>query len=301
MDVGLLAALGTLMCWTVGTFSFTEASQKAGPIAVNRVRLLLAAGVLTIITLFIGVQATNSASWLWLSLSGLVGLTIGDHFAFSAYQLMGSSRTSLFATFAPAAALLFGFILLGEQLNLIGILGMVVSAAGLLVFLIQQKKEQTSIPLQVVMKGSLFAFLGALCQGAGLVLAKKGMETGAIDPIQATAMRMIAATIAIYTIGIVRKVALEKEMSHILGVAEHRNPVLRGVLFGPVIGVSLSLLAAIKLEVAVAQTILSLLPISVLGVASLRGKEKPGPAAWWGALLGLAGVMILVWRNELVR
>lgn len=55
------------------------------------------------------------------------------------------------------------------------------------------------------MKGSLFAFLGALCQGAGLVLAKKGMEADQLGPIQATAMRMIAATFAIYLIGLVGK------------------------------------------------------------------------------------------------
>ncbi len=299
MEIGLLAALGTLACWTVGTFSFTEASQKAGAIAVNRVRLLLAALLLTLLNLLIGITPTNVAAWGWLAMSGLVGLTIGDHFAFSAYQLMGSSRTSLFATFAPAAALLFGFVLLGEQLNTIGLLGMAVSAAGLLVFLQQQRKEATIIPMPVVMKGSLYAFLGAVCQGAGLVLAKKGMEAGQIGPIQATAMRMIAATIAIYAIGLVRNVDLNAEMRQVMGIKSHRTPVLRGVLFGPVMGVSLSLLAALKLEVAVAQTLLSLLPLSVLGIASLRGKEQPGPAAWWGALLGLAGVMILVWRDQL--
>lgn len=147
MELGLLAALGTLACWTIGTFSFTEASQKAGAIAVNRVRLLLAAIILSLINLILGFQNAGLNSWLWLSLSGLVGLTIGDHFAFTAYQLMGSSRTSLFATFAPAAALIFGFVLLGEQLNLIGLLGMAVSAAGLLVFLSQQKKEKATIPV----------------------------------------------------------------------------------------------------------------------------------------------------------
>lgn len=300
MEVGLLAAMGTLICWTVGTFSFTEASQKAGAIAVNRVRLLLAALILFLINWLIGLQETNFSSWTWLSLSGIVGLTIGDHFAFSAYQLMGSSRTSLFATFAPAAALLFGFLLLSEQLNFVGLLGMGVSAVGLLVFLHQQKKEQTAIPLPTLMKGSLFAFIGAICQGAGLVLAKKGMEVGTIGPLQATGMRMIAATVAIYGIGLLQGVSLYSEFQNILGIKAHRTPVLRGVVFGPVIGVSFSLLAASKLEVAVAQTILSLLPLSVLGIASIQGKEKPGAAAWWGALLGLVGVMILVWRNQLL-
>ncbi len=115
MNTGILAAFGTLACWTIGTFAFTLASQRSNPAAVNRVRLVLASLLLAVVSVLIfGVPFQQLVSgpsinqWFWLGLSGIVGLTLGDYFAFTAYRILGSSKTSLFSTFAPVAALLLG-------------------------------------------------------------------------------------------------------------------------------------------------------------------------------------------------
>ncbi|MBK6989842.1 MAG: DMT family transporter [Bacteroidetes bacterium] len=64
-----------------------------------------------------------SQAWLWLGLSGIVGLTFGDYFAFEAYSILGARLGSVLTTFAPAAALCLAWILLGETLSFIGIIG----------------------------------------------------------------------------------------------------------------------------------------------------------------------------------
>ena len=61
--------------------------------------------------------------WVWLGISGIIGLSIGDYFAFSAFKILGSSRTSLFSIFAPGAALIFGYFMLDENINAIGLTG----------------------------------------------------------------------------------------------------------------------------------------------------------------------------------
>jgi drug/metabolite transporter (DMT)-like permease len=310
-SLGLIAAVITLFCWTIGTFAFTRASELYAPKSINRVRLLFATVVLTVIVCFWRslnpIELFTKAlpeHWLWLGISGVVGLSIGDYFAFSAYKMMGSSRTSLFSTFAPGAALFGGFIFLGEQMNTIGLFGMAISVGGLVWFIQSAAaRKQNTEDKTHLKQGIVFAILGALCQGLGLVFAKKGLildsEAGRLMPLHATWIRMFAATAVIYFIGIF-KGNLWKEFKAVTFTPEIIKPVALGTLFGPVIGVSMSLYAASVIEVSLAQTIFSLLPISVMLAAVLMRREKLEVTSFIAAIIGVAGVFILVWRNDIL-
>lgn len=309
---GYAAAFITLICWTVGTFSFAKASQLYPPKSINRIRLLYAAVLLSVITFFAGdVSVATLFSkplpehWLWLGVSGVLGLSIGDHFAFTAYKLMGSSRTSLFNTFAPGAALFGGYFLLGEAVNMIGIFGIVVSVSGIVWFLQSNRKQtETTVKNEQLNKGIIYATLGALCQGLGLVFAKKGLmldaEYGKLMPLHATWIRMLSATVVIYVVGVF-KTNLLTEFKAITFSKTILKPVFIGTLFGPVIGVSMSLYAASYIEVSLAQTIFSLLPISVIITAVVLGKERIEPKSLVAALISVVGVFVLVWRDELLN
>jgi len=71
-------------------------------------------------------------------------------------------------------------------------------------------------------------------------------------------------------------------------------------LLGPVTGVTLSLFAIQKLEVAVAQTIFALLPLFVLPINYLFYKEKITFQSIFACLIALTGVVLLIWRNTLI-
>lgn len=80
--IGELAALGTATCWTVTAIAFEVAGRRVGSLAVNLVRLALAAVLLAgygalVRGLPFPTDATPHA-WMWLSLSGFVGFTLGD-------------------------------------------------------------------------------------------------------------------------------------------------------------------------------------------------------------------------------
>jgi drug/metabolite transporter (DMT)-like permease len=67
-----------------------------------------------------------------------------------------------------------------------------------------------------------------------------------------------------------------------------------GVLFGPIIGVTCSLIAARYLEVAIAQTIMSMVPFVVIAIASIVYRQ---PVRWRsvvGAIIAVIGVVLLV-------
>ncbi|MFN6082262.1 MAG: EamA family transporter, partial [Bacteroidota bacterium] len=91
------------------------------------------------------------------------------------------------------------------------------------------------------------------------------------------------------------------EFKEIAFKPQHLKPVLIGTVFGPVIGVSMSLLAASIIEVSLAQTIFSLLPITVMLAAVLSGREKLELSSFIAAIISVGGVFILVWREEITQ
>ena len=76
--------------------------------------------------------------------------------------------------------------------------------------------------------------------------------------------------------------------------------ILMGTLFGPVMGVTFSLMAVKKLDVAVAQTIFALLPVIVLPINYFIYKERITLSAILACLISIAGVFLLIWRNQLM-
>jgi drug/metabolite transporter (DMT)-like permease len=311
-STGIIAAFITLACWTIGTFSFTKAAKLISPVSLNRVRLLYACVLLTFLTCITAQISPlqlflipTIEQWFWLGISGIIGLSIGDFFAFSAYKILGSSRTSLFSIFAPGAALILGFFMLGEQMNIVGMMGMLISVSGLIWFIKSnaKKKDEAVVDTKHIAQGILFAALGAITQGMGLVLSKKGLfvDTNSIlSPLHATWIRLFVATVTIYIFGFI-KTNLWTEWKYISSSKQVMKPLLIGTLFGPVLGVSMSLYAATHIEVSIAQTIFSLLPISVITAAFLLGKEKLEASSIIAAAIGVAGVFVLVWRNDLLR
>lgn len=307
----MLAALGTLLSWTAGTFAFTIASRRSEPAAVNRVRLFFATILLSIIVILVfGLPATElftlptAREWFWLGLSGIIGLTLGDYFSFTAYRILGSSRTSLFSTFAPVAALLLGIVMLGETINITGFTGMLISIGGIIWFIRSTRQSRDeSIDRTHLTQGISFAILGAIGQGLGLVCAKKGLNVvhvngNDLSAVHATWIRMGVATIAAYSIAVFKR-NIFAEFITLTSEKKRFIPLITGTVFGPVTGVSLSLLAAMYLQVGIAQTIFSMLPLTVMFTATVAGKEKLNASSVIAALISMAGVFVLVWRNEI--
>lgn len=306
---GIIAALLTVLSWTIGTFSFAKASRLFEPASVNRVRLMYATLLLALITCAWHVfspwqlfSKPNYSQFFWFGLSGFIGLTLGDYFAFQAFKILGNRRTSLFSCFAPAAALVTGMLVLHEHISGIGILGMSISVAGI-ILLTSSRQEKAAVQNEghgAFWKGVWMALLGAIGQGVGLVCAKKGfMVSGdVLSPVHATWIRMFVATICVYIIGLF-KVNIWEEWKFITFHPTNRKYVFTGTLFGPIIGVSLSLLAASNMPAGMTQTILSLLPVSVLIASAIFYKEPINARSVWAVLIALAGVFILVWRDEL--
>lgn len=306
---GELIALITTLCWSLGIFPFTEASKRIGTAPVNQYRLLLAWILISIILFF-----TNSLNlvdlfskphlyhYVFLGASGIIGFTIGDYCSFKSFTILGPKLGSLYTTFAPGAALSMGFLVLGEKINLMGMLGIVITIGGV-IWLTLSKKDTAAAEKAGFKRdrtGIILGIIGALCQGTGLVLSKYGMDyyTEHIPTMHAVWIRLLFAFVAAFLVSLFAK----KLISNSKPILTNKNNALPymvlGTILGPICGVTCSLIAIQKIEVAVAQTIFALLPIVVLPVNLLVYKEKITLQSVFACLIAILGVIILIWRNK---
>ncbi|WP_430809453.1 MULTISPECIES: DMT family transporter [unclassified Carboxylicivirga] len=292
---GELAALVTAICWMFTSLSFESAGKKVGSMAVNLIRLVMAIGLLgTLQYLRFGYFFPEGASvdqWVWLSVSGLVGFVVGDMLLFQAFVVVGARISMLVMSLSPPLAALFGWLVLGEQLTLAHLIGMMVTISGIALVILGKPVKGKRIDVKYPLKGVLLAFGGATGQALGLVLSKLGM--GTYDAASATMIRVIAGTI-----GFAILFLFTGHWPRVLQALKHGAAMVRisiGAFFGPFLGVSFSLLAIKYTTTGVASTIMAIVPVLIIPPAIILFKEKVTLKEVVGALLAVAGVAVLFW------
>lgn len=306
---GELIALLTTLCWSLGIFPFTEAAKRIGSAPLNQYRLLLAWIIISVILFFwndlnpIELFTTPQPyHFLFLGLSGIIGFSIGDYCSFNSFKLLDPKLASLYTTFAPGAALIIGYIALNESINAIGILGIFITISGVIWLTLSKKDSNaaTQVGYTRDKKGIIYGIIGALCQGTGLVLSKYGMDYYEVKlpTMHAVWIRLLFAFSAAFIVSLLAG-KLKANSKPIFTNEKNNLPFMfLGTLLGPVMGVTLSLFAIQKLEVAVAQTIFALLPLFVLPISLIVYKERITIQSVFACILALVGVLLLIWRNE---
>lgn len=287
---GEFAALAVAIFWTITALAFESASRKVGSLTVNIIRLSLAfffIGFFTLISRgrFLPVDASMH-NWLWLALSGVVGLVVGDYYLFRSYPLIGSRFSMLIMTLAPPLAAIFGYFILGESLNIMQMAGMVIVIFGISLAIFNKPVKGERLSFKIAPAGLLFAFIGALGQGLGIVLSKYGME--GYDPFASTQIRIIAGIIGFSII-----ITALRRWGNV--AAAIKNPpamkaLMLGAFFGPFLGISFSLLSVKHTQTGIASTIMAIVPVLILAPAAWIYREKITAVEIAGAIISVAGV-----------
>ncbi len=293
-NIGEFAALGTAFSWTLVGIFFGKASSKIGSLSVNFIKLVFGFAFLTVTALITrGVPFPTDASihnWTWLTLSGIVGFFLGDFFMLKAYIEVGVRISLLMMATSPPMAALFGYFLLGETLSLSGVIGMMVTIMGIVIVVMSRDRSQQKMKMKYSPKGLFWAFLGALGQAVGLIFSKMGLLD--YNTFAATQIRIIAGFISFVIF--VTVMGRWGELKLAIKDREAIKYTLLGSIFGPFLGVSLSLVALRYTTAGIASTITSITPITIIPFSILLFKEKVKPSEIFGAFVSVAGVAILL-------
>lgn len=296
--MGELAAVAASALWSFTSIQFTLAGRRVGSSAMNYARLALALLYLSLTHWLITGEVwpihAAPARWLWMSLSGVVGLTLGDAALYQGYMLIGPRRTQLMMTSAPALTTLAARLLWNERLSLPQLLAMTLTVGGIMWVVSEPRQGERHFAgdddPQAYRKGLVLGGLAALCQAIGLLLSRQGL-VGGFSPLSATVIRMAAATVAIVVIG-----AARGQTRAIWQRLQDRRAlwlIVGGALTGPYIGVWLSMEAVQHAAMGIASTLLALAPVLLIPLSAWFFGERVTRRAVLGTLLALMGVALI--------
>ncbi len=293
--LGELSALLTACCWSGSSLAFAAATQRAGVFQVNTTRLILALTYLFLLTgaaqLSLKLSMTQIA---YLSLSGIIGLALGDSFLFRAYQEIGARVTMLIMSLAPAIAAVLAYALLGETLSALGVLGIVITMVGIGIVVLERSRTSPSAMSYSVL-GIVLALLAATGQGAGLVFAKMAFREGEVNGFVATAVRIAASLVLLLPVAAVTR----RYESPATMFAKDRKAfylTATGSVLGPFLGITFSLVAIEHTKIGIAATIMATVPILMMPLVRFLYKERLTWRAIVGALVTVVGVGVLFLR-----
>ena len=276
--LGELISLIVAVSWTVTALFADKASHRLGSMTANVLRLTMAIvflGLLLWVT--VGhpypVYASGQA-WWWLALSALVGYVFGDWCLFNCYLSIGARFGQLFMTLAPPMAAIAGWAILGETLSWKSGLAMVVTLSGIAISILSRGNGHR-VHLTLPFKGVLLGLGAGLGQGVGLVLSKVGLQYYS-EAIPADAPRLMADMLpfastmiraVVGAAGFLVLMALQRDLPRLSAAVRDKvgmRYALIMTLFGPVLGVSLSLMAVQYTGAGIASTLMALTPVFIL-------------------------------------
>lgn len=288
-------ALAAAFLWAISSLISVVPARHLGAFAYSRWRMGCTAAILSTMALATGGWwSVSSAHIIPMMLSGLIGIFIGDTALFACMNRMGPRQAGLLFACHAVFSTVLGYFLFSETLSGMEFLGSVLVFSGVLTAIFFGKRKEGQHEWESV-KGNIWiaislGLLAAICQALGGIIAKPVMQTE-IDPIAASAIRMISAFVAHF---LLRATGAK--------IARPSLPITWRVLsitfingfLAMAVGMTLILYALREGNVGMVALLSSTTPIMLLPLIWLYTKNKPNRFAWFGAILAVLGTGILV-------
>lgn len=295
-SLGELISLGAVLGWTVSALAFESAGRRIGSVPVNIIRLIMAALMLVLINAVRGSTpwppGIGSRDTLWLLSSGFIGFFLGDLLLFRSYLIIGSRLAMLIMSLSPPISALLDRLVFGTRLSPADGAGMALTMAGVALAVSGggQVKKRKITGKSLWWVGVLLAFGGAAGQSGGMILGKLGMA--AYDPLAATFIRTIGGMA-----GFIPFILITGAAGRVLQGFKDPGALTRmsvGAVAGPVLGVSAILLAMRYSPAGVVSAITAVVPVVIILPSVIFLKDKVRSREVFGAVLAVAGVVVLI-------
>ncbi len=290
---GEILALTVAFLWAMASLIYTKVGETVPAFDLNLLKGILAVGMLVItllvrFTLPVGVPFKGFGL---LSISGIVGIAMGDTAYLQALQAIGPRKSTLIKLLSAPSTSLIAFTFLGETLSLRMVAGILLTLFGVGLVLSERPNGVQAQPGRI-WKGVALALFAAVSEAVGVVLSRAALTETSIDPLWSAFFRLFAAVIALFLwIFLTRRPA---------GAWIRQKPDARmwailpvGVFMGTFIGIWLQQVALKLTAAGIAQTLMATSPLFVLLAVVLFAKERATWRAFIGVVLAIAGVGLI--------
>lgn len=297
--MGEMGALGAALTWGVSNQVNSAVARRVGSNSLALIRIPFMMLFCGLLCLFLQVDTTISGRAVFLlTLSGLLGVAVGDLFLYRAILIIGPTMTLLVVSLSSGITAIIGRLFLGEILPAQGVVGICVSLLGVAV-VVGEHSGSILLPGQAVPQGKTLVFgvtlaaAGAFCLAGGYISQRLAMQTG-VEPLWASLVRVSCAGVLLWGVGLF----LGWSQRAARNLVEQR-PVRWLMLFsGSIAGLGMWC-ASIGLAYApagVAATLIGLQPIIVAIVGAVWYRKKPTIRVVVGALTAFAGTALICLR-----
>lgn len=291
--MGTFEALAAALCWAIGNVWVRPLGRFYSPLVLNVHRTLPAGVLLLAIALALGKgpDIAHVPAWRLVGLLGsaLLGLGVGDSLFYWSLTYIGVSRAYPIAqTAQPILALAIAVAFLGEHFGVAQLVGAGLAVGG--IYLVTRSagtRLEGQAASSHVKRGLFLAFATAVVWAAAISLAK--VFIGDLDPSGPFALRMLFAGLCLAAVARVWKSpVLPKGLPW-------RTSVLGGAGGGTIAALGgLSMFYAFQtLGLGRTSILTSISPLFLLPFAVVIGRERLTPSLTAGALVSIAGIVLI--------
>ncbi|MCA9036486.1 MAG: DMT family transporter [Planctomycetaceae bacterium] len=296
MGIGEVSALTAAACWATGSMLYSRIPLSAAGIsfAKNSIGSMVLLVHLAIHSLVMQTPMfrADAASWLWLSLSGLMGIVIGDTFYFRSLQILGPRRALMVSTSSPVFAAILGWLFLSETVSIVSAVGMTLTLVGVAGVISDRRAEKESPGLfpGTISSGVVQGFLGAVFSAGGAVASRHGLSGS--DPLEAAFIRILTSAMmgSVLVLFPGRLATITKTVLRPTVI----RTFLPAVLLGTWLGIWLSQIAYKHSTVAIAMTLLSTTPLFATPLVRILSGVQITAWSVLSTVVAIAGVYLTV-------
>ena len=285
---GALCALGSAMFWAVTSLLVRRLGAASSMMTINAVRIS-ASGALLFLLSFAGTAREellrmSAVTFALVVSSTVLAAGIGDSIFFECARILGLGRAMTLAMTYPLMAAAFAATVLGERVTTQTIVGAVVTLAGLVLIVSVRDAGQGTHKHEAL--GVALSFFVALTWAASAILMKPAMHD--LSPLTAQGVRLPLVAAFLWLMpwsraGLPRLLAAGRPVVAPLTVLTALTAIS-----------SMTWIAGLKYsDVVVATVLSSTSPMFALGLGAMFLGERLSPAAVLGALLTIAGIVVL--------
>jgi len=235
-----------------------------------------------------GVGYLPATGLLFLVLSGVLGIAVGDTFFFKSLNILGP-RLALFLTLLiPLFTLVLSFLFLKERVLWVNGMGIILTLSGIGMVLWERAPVGDTKSASRV-KGTWYALISAFACAASIICAKAVIED--ISALTGTFIRQLGALLVLIIWAILNKNL--KEICRPCFLSAQFKQLAQAAFFGTFLATWMSLQALKYIDAYAAATLNATSPIFILLITYLLWKEKVSAKALFSSLIAVAGCALI--------
>jgi len=283
--VGVLIAILSAASWAMGTIIFDKIGKKMPAEGITFFKSAMSVLLMAALMLVFGFEMPTGRQLLFLALSGLIGISIGDTLFFRSLQHLGVKMQVLYFILGQVLTVFLSYLFLGEILTLLQYIGAFVVIVGVLLVIFDKQDNRPN-----KFKGIIEGLLAMICYSVSIILIKSVLDD--VSAVTATFYRMLFSVVFVLIGGLFgKKVKVWAEplkQRNILTLFAV-NAVI--VTYG---GFLMSVLALKYIDVSIASILSTTEPLFTLLFAFLINKDKPTKRELIGAAITFIGVLMMI-------